>query len=141
MHKASERWIDHSIFATAGTSRGNPVVNPAIHLVLLLLSPTRAARDACTAQIACLLSVGSCILETSPRQHATTVVTYRDTASAQTAASVHTNVPMSSRVHALNGCNIPPPPLLCSLTGSGLRSLFLAMAIFTGGHSWAAPTR
>jgi hypothetical protein len=66
----------------------------------------------------------------------TTSLTYRNTAS----APINGNVQMSSRMQASTG-GISPPPLVSSLTGSGLRSLFLAIAIsrgeaFLGQHSY-----
>jgi hypothetical protein len=65
--------------------------------------------------------------------NATTCLTYRSTACAPMAGSMQ----MGSRVHAPAG-GISPPPLVSSLTGSGLRSLFLGYRDTAGGRFWAA---
>lgn len=75
-----------------------------------------------------LSDAARCQLETRPQQHATTCLTYRDTASAPSDGSVQ----MERDGTGFNGGW--EYPRVNSLTGSGLRSLFLAITMGQRGR-------
>jgi hypothetical protein len=106
-------------------------VNPATHFPPFPFSPTTMVMWMlrgmnCNAQIACFPTLSFINLR-QPHHKTTTCLTYRNTESAPTAGNMH----MGSRMQCPTGGRTPPP-LLSSLTGSGLRSLFLAISISRG---------
>lgn len=126
MHTAPERWIDHNALSQPpALVAATLFVNPAIHFVPLLLSPTSTARDACTAQIACLLGVGTCILETCPPSACDHCLDLPRHSICTDSRKRAYNVQMNSRVHAFNGCNIPRLRCYCArLPEAGCEAYF-----------------